>query len=41
MTRREWVIVLKIALIAAYLLVLYVGDSVLKETFSVFDYGRF
>ena len=41
MTRRELRIALQIALIVGYLAVLYVGDSVLQETFSVFDYGRF
>jgi hypothetical protein len=40
-TRRELRIALQIALIVGYLLLLYVGDSVLKETFTVFDYGRF
>lgn len=41
MNRRELRLALRIALIAAYLLTLYVGSSVLQETYSVFDYGRF
>ena len=41
MTRWELRTAVQIALIAIYLLVLFVGDSVLQETFSVFDYGRF
>ena len=41
MTLREWSIALKIAAIPFYLLLLYVAATVLKETFSVFDYGRF
>ena len=41
MTWKELKASAKIALIGFFLLLLYVGSTVLQESVSVFDYGRF
>jgi len=41
MRLKEWKVAGKIALILAYALALYLASTVLQESFSVFEYGRF
>ena len=41
MNRKELMLCGKLVLIVVYAITLYLASSVLAESFSVFDYGRF
>ncbi len=41
MNRSELIFAGKILIGLGYLLVLYMAPNVLRETFTIFDYGRF